>query len=82
VNAYLNPWSRPINREHAAMVCDAACRLDMVRSSTDVQWLESVIAYPRTQQNVRYAAKVKLRKLGNDQAYRPGAKTNDEQNAN
>jgi hypothetical protein len=41
--------------------CDVNIRLELVRKSTDAEWLETVIAYPHSQKAVIDAAKRRLK---------------------
>lgn len=47
------------------IVCDAASRLDLVKTSTDAEWLQRVIKYPSSQKSVKQAAERRLRWVEN-----------------
>jgi len=45
------------------VTCEASERIQMVRESTDDEWLLAVIKHPHTQKTVKQSAERRLRKL-------------------
>lgn len=60
-----NPWRTPSSWSSTgfSQYIDAETRIGRIKTSSDVAWLRSVLAWPDNQVSVRVAAERRLRKL-------------------